>query len=460
MKKGLPHIVAVLLLVSCGQSNKTEFELPENVTFNEHVAPIIYENCSPCHRPDGGAPFQMLSYGDVAKRAKMIRDVTADRYMPPWPADPHYRSFIGERYLTAKEIGVLAKWVEQGHKEGEGEGPKPPTIATKSMFGKADLVVALNDSVFIEGNNLDRFMVMKIPFQLPQDTFIRLIEFVPGNRELVHHMNGHLITYDDDKKRDVFDGQYVVADVDGSTFETYKTLAIANDDGTFPTLTPSVSNYLPGVLPVIYPEGIGSYRVSRKSAFLIKNMHYGPSPIDSYDHSYFNVFFADAPPKRPIKEWMLGTLGISSVVPELVVPPDSIMKVETNFTVPQDVSLLTINPHMHLIGREFKAWATTPSGEEIPLISIPKWDFRWQYFYTFHQMLKIPKGSVIHAEGVYDNTLNNPNNPYDPPRTVVEPVNRDMKTTDEMFQFIITYLPYQLGDENISLKPDSNLFKQ
>lgn len=157
---------------------------------------------------------------------------------------------------------------------------------------------------------------------------------------------------------------------------------------------------------------------------------------------------------------MLGTLGISEVVPPLVVPPDTIMKVETNFTVPQDVSLLTINPHMHLIGRSFKAWATTPSGEEIPLISVPKWDFRWQYFYTFHEMLKVPKGTIIHAEGVYDNTLDNPNNPYDPPKTVVEPVNRDMKTTDEMFQFIITFLPYQDGDENISLEPDTSRYKQ
>jgi len=342
----------------------------------------------------------------------------------------------------------------------EGTAPEPPHFEIGSMFGDPDLIVALADSVFIEGNNLDKFMVMKIPFELPKDTFIRLIEFVPGNRELVHHMNGHLITYDFQKKENIFDGQLVVTDVDGSTKETYQTMSIANDDGTFPTLTPSVSNYLPSVLPVLYPEGIGSYGVSRKSAFLIKNMHYGPTPIDAYDRSYFNVFYADGPPKRPIQEWMLGTLGISEVVPPLVVPPDTIMKVETNFTVPQDVSLLTINPHMHLIGRSFKAWATTPSGEKIPLISVPKWDFRWQYFYTFHEMLKVPKGTIIHAEGVYDNTLDNPNNPYDPPKTVVEPVNRDMKTTDEMFQFIITFLPYQDGDENISLEPDTSRYKQ
>jgi len=457
--KSLNWIPFLLLLASCDQANNQNFELPDKVTFNQHVATIIHQNCTPCHRPEGGAPFEMIHFRDVAKRAKMIAEVTADRYMPPWPADPHYRSFVGERNLTDKQIAILQKWVEDGREEGEGAAPEPPHSPEGSMFGEPNLVVEMQDSIFIEGNNLDKFMVMKMPFELPRDTFIRLIEFVPGNRDLVHHMNGHLITYDFDKKSNVFEGKHVVTDVDGSTRETYETLALANDDGSFPTLTPSVSNYLPGVLPAIYPEGIGSYKVNRKSAFLIKNMHYGPSPINAYDKSYFNVFFADDPPKRPIREWMLGTLGISEVVPPLVVPPDTVMKVETNFTVPQDVSLLMINPHMHLIGRSFKAWATTPSGEEIPLISIPKWDFRWQYFYTFHQMLKIPKGSTIHAEGIYDNTLDNSNNPYDPPRTVVEPVNRDMKTTDEMFQFIITWLPYQEGDENISLAPDSSVFK-
>ena len=92
-----------------------------------------------------------------------------------------------------------------------------------------------------------------------------------------------------------------------------------------------------------------------RKGYFIKNMHYGPSPKDDYDQSYFNVFFAEGPPERPIKEWLLGTLGISEVKPALVVPPDSFMKVETNFTVPYDVSLLTINPHMHLIGRNFQS---------------------------------------------------------------------------------------------------------
>ena len=96
------------------------------------------------------------------------------------------------------------------------------------------------------------------------------------------------------------------------------------------------------------------------------------------------------------------------------------------------------------------AIAATPDGKTIPLINIPKWDFRWQYFYTFPKMVKVPKGSTIAAIAVYDNTANNPNNPFSPPRTVIG-TNGSMCVTDEMFQFIMRYLPYKPGDENISL---------
>jgi len=106
---------------------------------------------------------------------------------------------------------------------------------------------------------------------------------------------------------------------------------------------------------------------------------------------------------------------------------------------------------MHLLGKSFWAFAIKTDGDTIPLIKIPKWDFRWQYFYTFEKMLKIPAGSTIVVIGVYDNTKNNPLNPYSPPRVVGEK-DGSMRTTDEMFQFIINYLPYQTGDENISLE--------
>ena len=188
-----------------------------------------------------------------------------------------------------------------------------------------------------------------------------------------------------------------------------------------------------------------------KGAVFLKDIHYGPQPVDHYDNSYFNVFFSKTPPKRRALELQLGTLGNSRIEPPLVIPPDTIMTFSTHATIPIDISILTINPHMHLLGKSFLAYALTPEEDTIHLIRINKWYFRWQYFYTFKRMVKIPTGSVIYAFGTYDNTRNNPNNPFNPTRIVAE---RDgsMRTTDEMFQFIITYLPYKIGDENIPLE--------
>ena len=107
-----------------------------------------------------------------------------------------------------------------------------------------------------------------------------------------------------------------------------------------------------------------------------------------------------------------------------------------------------------MLGKSFLAYALKPNGDTIRLINIPRWDFRWQYFYTFPKMVKVPKGSKIIAQGIYDNTTNNPNNPFDPPQLVGERYDyggSSMRATDEMFQFIITYTPYQMGDEETEL---------
>jgi hypothetical protein len=152
---------------------------------------------------------------------------------------------------------------------------------------------------------------------------------------------------------------------------------------------------------------------------------------------------------------MMGTNTKIKIEPPLVIPANTIRKFSCKMYVSEDISVLTINPHMHLVGKSFKAYALEPAGDTIRLISIPRWDFRWQYFYTFQKMLKIPEGSMICVEAEYDNTSANPNNPNDPPKLVAERLNRGgegMRTTDEMLQFIITWLPYQKGDENISLQ--------
>lgn len=222
--------------------------------------------------------------------------------------------------------------------------------------------------------------MMKVPVELPADTFIRYIEIVPGNKKLVHHINGHLVLYEPEKKKQLDNGVFAVDAEKQDKLSAYRMLSLANDDGTYPMLTPSVTNYLPGVEPAIYPDGIGGYRISRKSVLLLDNIHYGPTPIDTADQTTFNFYFLPHAPVRPVREFILGTSGISPIEPPLVIPPGERKSFSTRYTLPEDISLLTVNPHMHLLGSDFKAYALTPTGDTIRLIRIPKWDFRWQYF--------------------------------------------------------------------------------
>lgn len=440
-------LAAWIFISSCGQDSNSP-------VFTKDIAPIIFKNCSPCHRPGEAGPFSLLTYNDVRRKAKMIAFVTRERIMPPWPADPAYSTFLHEKSLTNDEINMIQKWVKNGCPEGDKKDlPSLPTFKDHESNDKPDLIVRLKDKVLIEGNNRDHFFVMKLPIEIPRDTFVSRIEFVPGNRKLIHHMNGHLLLYKENGKKDLNEGTWIVAQDSFDAGTIHEKLRLAHDDGTYPLLVPSVSNYLPGTTPVIYPAGIGGYKLTKKAALYLNDVHYGGTPVDQYDSSYFKIYFTATPPKRPLQEFQMGTLGISKPVPPLVIPPDSIRKFRTDLRVNQDISILTIVPHMHMIGTRYLAYVLKPDGDTIPLIRIRKWDFKWQYFYTFPKMVKVPKGSVIHAEAVFDNTRDNPNNPFNPPRMISDKTG-SMRTTDEMFQLIVTYLPYQPGDENIELKAD------
>ncbi|HLO69747.1 MAG TPA: hypothetical protein VK167_02695 [Flavipsychrobacter sp.] len=439
----------VLLTQACDNPNR----MPDNVTYTEHIAPLMYKNCTGCHREGGGAHFNLVTYADAKKYGAASAFVMREHMMPPWPADPHYTEFVGQKVVSERDIRLVEKWVQDGMKEGPAEKmPKLPDYPKGSLIGTPDMRIPV-EPYFLPANSSDKFLLVKIPFELPADTYASVVEFMPGNGNVVHHVNGDMVKYDFDKKKTVYVGKNIADMIEDSTIKiAFEKLGLPNDDGTYPTLQKSVVNYLPGTYGQRYPEGLGGYKLPRKGAFLLNDLHYGFTKDKAvWDSSYINIFFSKLPPSRPVREFQLGTIGVSPVLPDLVLQPNTVKNVYSKYTIPEDISVLTINPHMHLIGKSFKAYALKPDGDTIRLISIPKWDFNWQYFYTFKKLVKIPKGSTIVAEGVYDNTKNNMNNPFSPPR-LVRDQNGSMRATDEMFQFIVTYVPYKEGDENISLE--------
>lgn len=457
MRASYVYCSAIVLFFSCTQTQEKTEEKSTSITWSEHIAPIIYQNCSPCHRPGQSGPFNLLSYADAVKKAKQIKFVTKTKYMPPWPADENYSHFVGERSLTDDQIKQIGDWVDLNTPRGDStKEMSAPIFNNISFFGEPDLVIKAQKAVEITGNGTDAFLIVKFPYQINNDTIADIIEFVPHQRKLVHHVNGHLISYDGKRQFNYMSGENIHSDTKAQLLDVYKDMHIPYTDKlqpNFPTLTPNTVYYLPGYIPPAYPSEIGGYRLKKNGAFLLNNIHYGPSNKDLLDSSYINVFFRKDPIRRPIIEKQLGTFGVSKIEPEFIIPPNQVKTFHTQATIEKPISLLSINPHMHLIGKTFWAFALRSNGDTIPLIKINKWDFKWQYYYTFKHPVKLEAGTTIHVYGTFDNTKENPFNPYSPPQTITQGNGvESMKTTEEMFQFIFTFVPYKEGDEKIDLE--------
>src|SRR5215510_14926272 len=111
------RLVSILLFVAQGLSPTIAGAEP--VTYSRDIAPLVADRCAMCHHPGGSAPFSLLSYADVKRRAALVAAVTERRYMPPWKADPANGPFVGQHPLSAAEIQTIRRWVDEGAAEGD-----------------------------------------------------------------------------------------------------------------------------------------------------------------------------------------------------------------------------------------------------------------------------------------------------------------------------------------------------
>ncbi|MEM7395540.1 MAG: cytochrome c, partial [Verrucomicrobiota bacterium] len=163
---------------------------PAEVTFAEHIAPIIHEKCTRCHRPGQAGPFSLITYRDVLRRADTIRAVVNAGYMPPWPPKEGYGEFRHERRLSKEQIRLINQWVERDAPMGDPERmPEPPEFPEGWMLGKPDLVVRMNGTFVIPPDGPDVYRTFIFPLNLPEDRWVRGVALRPKAISALHHAN-------------------------------------------------------------------------------------------------------------------------------------------------------------------------------------------------------------------------------------------------------------------------------
>jgi hypothetical protein len=402
----------------------------ERINFETNIKPILTKHCVNCHQNGGIAPFALDNWTDVDARAIMIGAVTASKYMPPWRADTSFQHYKNENYLSKNEIELIQQWIQNEQPRGIVERRKikglPPNKVKKKQG--TEIQIGFNRAFIIKGENKEEFRFFHLPSKIKENGFIQSIEFAPGNKKQVHH------------SRIMIDTTQSISGIDGLSEEDSSILKYQ----TKPLADPFLFGWVPGNDKIIFPKGIGK-KIYANSDFIV-NVHYVPSPIQVVDSSSIIIQLTDEPVEREAQTLTLTENNISNQ-PFIIYPNKKSTFYMRSPILQDSISLISIMPHMHLLGKSFKSYAITPDGNILPLVHVPSWDFNWQTTYQFTKFTVLPKGTVIYAEATYDNTNENPLNPYKPARTV----GYGWGSKDEMMNLILYYVKYRQGDELIDL---------
>jgi hypothetical protein len=378
-------------------------------TFNRDVAPILYKNCTNCHRAGEVAPFALMTYDDAAKRAKQIAAITQARVMPPWKATPGYGEFLDERRLTEQQIATIRDWAMHGAPEGDAKDkPVPPAFTAGWMAGQPDQVIEMTKPYAVPAEGPDQFRCFVVPMNATEDEYVKTVEFRPGNAKIVHHAILFLDSSGEARKKETVPGQ------------GYDCVGGPGLD-----ISGALGGWAPGAEPATARPGVAS--TIKKGSDLVLQIHYHLDGKAEQDQSRLGLKFSKEPPTKGLTLYVLGNQKID------IPPGDNHYLVKSSGTLPMDVEAIAVFPHAHYLAKDMKVDAHLPDGTAVPLIWIQDWDFNWQGAYRYANPVKLPKGTRLEMQYTYDNSAANPHNPSNPPQEV----KFGEQTTNEMaFAFV------------------------
>ncbi len=381
----------------------------QEVTFTEHVAPIIFHNCTSCHRPGEAGPFPLRNYKEVKKRGRMIARVTRSRFMPPWHPVEGHGEFSDSMRMKQADINTIQRWVRAGMPEGDPKKlPQMPAFTEGWQLGKPDMVVQMTRPFRVPATGRDIYRNFVVPLNLPEDKWVTAIAVRPSARTVLHHTLFRT-TGNSSAQRDNFGFGRGGRNRSGG-------LGVSTS-GLGGWAVGRQARHLPMGLAVKIPKGTN----------LVLSSHFHPSGKEEHEQTTVGLYFTDKPPTRTMVALQLPPMF--GALAGLNVPAGKKdFKISESFTLPVDVQGLTIGGHAHYICKEMHMWATPPDGEKESIFWINDWAFSWQSRYQYAQPRDLPKGTKIDVELIYDNSEDNPQNPHDPPRRV----NWGLQSTDEM----------------------------
>jgi hypothetical protein len=408
IKLPVPAVILVLLGVfgrwlpsesAQGAGRQAEASSP---TFYRNVLPILQERCQICHRAEGIAPMRFETYEETRPYAAAIAAATRAKSMPPWFADPHIGRFSNDPSLSAEQIVELAGWADAGGPAGDPhDAPAPVHWAESWSIPQPEFVLKMPKAVALPASGDVEYTYEIVPTGFKEDRWVRAVEVLPLLRANVHHAVVYVRPPD---------SQWMKHVPVGVPF-TAPTLTDPDDRrGAHWTDSDVLLVYAPGSSPDNWPDGLAKFIPAGSD--LVFQMHYTTNGHAANDQTSVGLIFAKRAPAQRVL-----TLQVTN--DHFVIPPGAPdYRVEARGTLPNDATLLSFFPHMHLRGKSFqynlihrdKDSAARPGPEIEPLLDV-HYHFHWQMSYKLAEPRLLKAGTELQAVAWYDNSRNNPHNP-------------------------------------------------
>lgn len=384
-------------------------------TFTKDVAPILFKNCTTCHRPGGLGPFSLLDYDSAKANIADIKDAVKAGYMPPWHAEGPHGTFKNDRRLTANEKQTILRWIDGGAKKGDMKAlPPTPVYPSSWELGKPDAIVTMNEEFTVPASGTVEYQYFEIPTGFTEDKWIQAIEFMPGAREVVHHV----LVY-----------AKVPAPAPGASPTTpppaaapagapaARPLFLDKPEYQTPPDPPRkdslhapprrlgtlIGGTAPGTNVMMFPPGT-ALRL-RAGTILTFQMHYTAHGHAMKDRTSVGFRFADAAPEEEIR--------MSAFINGKFTLPAGAKDVQVNSELEptESVKIWALLPHTHLRGTRWKYTLEKPDGSSEVILDVPRYDFNWQTYYFFNTPLEMTAGSKLKSMAWYDNSASSKSNP-------------------------------------------------
>jgi hypothetical protein len=394
----------------------------DEITYFQHVKPLVDAKCGGCHSDTGIAPFALTTYDELNEMAGVALVNVENKTMPPWPPNPDCNEYVGDRSLSDDQIELFKAWVEGGRVMGDEATAAPPLDTEQVRLSRVDKSLAMPVAYTPQTttDNPDDYRCFVIPWTESTTKYVTGFRAVPGNPKVVHHVIAFYAAPDQLAAYQALD------DAEAGAGYT----CFGGSGGPSRTW---VGGWAPGSLGSDMPAGTG-IRVEPGSA-IVMQVHYNVLTAGAQpDLTTVEVKLDDTVDKTAIIQPWANPNWLDSQEMRIPAGEADVMhafEFDASLPVGGPFTIWSAGLHMHTLGQRATASIVRADGTNECLLQIDDWNFHWQGSYGLRQPPVFNRGDKLRVECHFDNSPENQPLVGGQPR-VPQDVFWGESTTDEM----------------------------